>query len=147
MLVFNSCANVPKSKDIYITPLCNLPLQAKNTSVNRYNNIKSNFTDFCFQCLFSMLSYWGRKTYICVGKLTIIGSDNGPYLDQCWNMVNLTLGNKFQWNFNRNSNIFIQENAIKNVVCEMAFILSRPQCVKKARAFIRMTNNSNTAID
>ena len=36
---------------------------------------------------------------------------------------------KFQWNFNRNSNIFIQENAFENVVCEMASILSRPQCV------------------
>ena len=28
------------------------------------------------------------------------------------------------------SNIFIQENAIENVVCEIASILSRPQCVK-----------------
>ena len=37
--------------------------------------------------------------------------------------------NKLQWNFNRNSNIFIQENALQNVVCEMASILSRPQCV------------------
>ena len=44
-------------------------------------------------------------------------------------MVNLALENKFQWNFNRNLNIFIQENAIGNVVCEMASILSRPQCV------------------
>ena len=26
--------------------------------------------------------------------------------------------------------IFIQENALENVVCEMASILSRPQCVK-----------------
>ena len=31
--------------------------------------------------------------------------------------------------FIRNSNIFIQENALENVVCEMASILSRPQCV------------------
>ena len=30
--------------------------------------------------------------------------------------------NKLQWNFNRNSNIFIQENAFENVVCEMASI-------------------------
>ena len=44
-------------------------------------------------------------------------------------MVNLALGNKFQLNFDRNSNIFIQEKAIENVVCEMAYILSRPQCV------------------
>ena len=38
--------------------------------------------------------------------------------------------NKFQWNFNRNSNIFIQENVFESVVCEMAAMLSRPQCVK-----------------
>ena len=31
--------------------------------------------------------------------------------------------------FNRNSNIFVQENAFESVVCEMAVILSRPQCV------------------
>ena len=51
------------------------------------------------------------------------------YLNQCWNIVNWILRNKLQWNFNRNSNIFIQENALENVVCEMASILSRPQCV------------------
>ena len=41
-----------------------------------------------------------------------------------------TLRNKLQWNFNQYSNIFIQENAFENVVCEMASILSRLQCVK-----------------
>ena len=66
------------------------------------------------------LTRWGRVTHICVGKLTIIGSDNGlspgrysHYLNQCWNIVNWTLRNKFQWNFNRNSNIFIYENRMK----------------------------------
>ena len=39
--------------------------------------------------------------------------------------------NKFQWNFNQNFNIFIQENAFESVVCEMAAMLSRPQCVKR----------------
>ena len=34
------------------------------------------------------------------------------------------------WNLKQNSYIFIQENAFENVVCEMAAILSRPQCVK-----------------
>ena len=38
--------------------------------------------------------------------------------------------NKLQWNVNRNSCIFIQENAFENVVWKMAAILSRPQCVK-----------------
>ena len=38
--------------------------------------------------------------------------------------------NKLQWNLNRNSNIFIQENAFESVVCETASILSWPQWVK-----------------
>ena len=42
------------------------------------------------------------------------------YLNQCWNIVNSNLRNKLQWNLNRNSYIFIQENAFENVVCEMA---------------------------
>ena len=40
-----------------------------------------------------------------------------------------TRENKFQWNSNQNSNIFVQENAFENDVCEMVSILSRPQCV------------------
>ena len=52
------------------------------------------------------------------------------YLNQCWNIVNLTLWNKLQFNVNQNSYTFIQENAFENVVWKMATILSRPQCVK-----------------
>ena len=55
------------------------------------------------------------------------------YLDQCWDIVNWTLRNKLQWNLNRNSHIFIQENAFENVVCEMAAILSRPRCWRFSR--------------
>ena len=37
----------------------------------------------------------------------------------------------------RNSNIFIQQNALENVVCEIASILSRPQCVNcNSRAWV-----------
>ena len=53
----------------------------------------------------------------------------GHCLNQCWNIVNWTRGNKLQWNLNQNSNIFIQENAFENFVCEMASIWSLPQCV------------------
>ena len=56
------------------------------------------------------------------------------YLNQCWNIVNWNLRNKLQWNIQRNSYIFIQENAFENVVCEMAVILSRPQCVNPSSA-------------
>ena len=41
--------------------------------------------------------------------------------------VNWALGNKLQWNPNRDLNIFIQENASENIVCEMVSILSRPE--------------------
>ena len=40
------------------------------------------------------------------------------YLNQCWLIVNWTLGNKFQWNLNRNYIIFIQEKPFENVVCQ-----------------------------
>ena len=45
-------------------------------------------------------------------------------------IVDWTLGNKLQRNLNWNLYIFIQENAFERIVCEMAAILSRPQCVK-----------------
>ena len=64
-------------------------------------------------------------THICVSKLTIIGSDNGlspdrrqAIISKCGIIVNWTFRNKLQWNFNRNSSIFIQENAFESVVCE-----------------------------
>ena len=47
-------------------------------------------------------------------------------------LVNWTPRNKLQWNVNRNSYIFIQENSFENVVWKMAATLSRPQCVKSA---------------
>ena len=58
-----------------------------------------------------------------------------PILNQCWNIVNWTLRNKLQWNFNRNLNIFIEENAFENVAWKMAAILSRPQCINSINAW------------
>ena len=58
---------------------------------------------------------------------------------QCWNIINWTLSNKLQWNFNRNSCIFIQENSFENVVWNMATILSQPQCVN----VLRLKQNGN----
>ena len=78
-------------------------------------------------------------THICVGNLTIIGSDNGLLPGRC-QAITLTnagllligpLGTNFQVNLIQNSTIFriIQENALQNAVCKMASILFRPQCV------------------
>ena len=62
------------------------------------------------------LTHWGLVAHICVGNLTIVGSD------QCWNIVNCIRKNKLQWNFNWNSNSFFEENAFEKVVCEMVAI-------------------------
>ena len=81
------------------------------------------------------LTHWARVTHICVDNQTIIVSDNGlsPGRRQAiiWTnvIVNWTLRKKLQWNFNRNYNIFSQENAFENVVRKLAAILSRPQWV------------------
>ena len=50
-------------------------------------------------------------------------------LNRWWNIVDWTLRNKLQWNFNRNSFIFIQENACRNVVWKIVAILFRSQRV------------------
>ena len=57
------------------------------------------------------------------------------YLNRCWNIFNWALRNKLQWNFSRKSHIFIQENALENVACEMAAILSRGRWVKGKKNF------------
>ena len=69
-------------------------------------------------------------------------------LNQRWNIVNWTLRNKLQWNFNRKPNMFIQDNAFESVVCEMAAIFSRPQCVNSISqgAQANWANNSNNSL-
>ena len=78
------------------------------------------------------LTHWGRVMYICVGNLTIIWPDNGLSLGRRQAIIWTNAGILFpeeQTSLNRYSCIFIQENSFENVVCEMASILSRPQCV------------------
>ena len=74
--------------------------------------------------------------HIHVGKTTIIGLHNGlsPGRRQAiiWTNAGILLIvhlGKNQWNIDRNSYIFIQENAFVNVVCQMASILYRHQYV------------------
>ena len=46
--------------------------------------------------------------------------------------------NTFQWNFIWNSEVFIKENAFQNAVCQMAAILSLPQCISTCHAVTLM---------
>ena len=52
------------------------------------------------------------------------------YPNQCGFIVNWTLKNQLQWNFNQNTKIFIHENASVNFVCEKTAVLSRVRLVK-----------------
>ena len=58
------------------------------------------------------------------------------YMNQCWNIVHLTLRNKLQWNRMRNSNISFQWIVLWNLVCKAAVILRRPQCVNVYKDFL-----------
>ena len=95
------------------------------------------------------LTHWGRVTHICVSKLAIIGSDNGlspeRRQDIIWTNAGILLIGPLGTNFSeillKNSNIFIEENTFENVVCEMFFIPSRPQCFKEWQRDIRQTSN------
>ena len=58
-----------------------------------------------------------------------IGSDNGlsPIQRQAIIQTNagpLSIARNKQWNFNRNTTLFIYRNALENIVCEMAAILA-----------------------
>ena len=64
--------------------------------------------------------------HICVSELDqhwfrlwlVACSAPSHYLNQNWLMVNYSSGNKFRWNSNWNSRIFINENAFEIVVCQ-----------------------------
>ena len=78
------------------------------------------------------LTPWGRVTNKCIKlpslvhimacRLIGIKPLSEPMMECC------TLRNKLQWNLNRDSCIFIQENAFGNVIWKIPAILSRPQC-------------------
>ena len=77
----------------------------------------------------SFLTHRGRVRQLCVSILIIIGSDNISTLGRRPKKTIIwTNDGVFQWNLNRNSYIFIQENAFENSDCKMEAILSRSQC-------------------
>ena len=77
-------------------------------------------------------------THICVCELgqhwfrqwLVVSSAPSHCPNQRWLIVNWTLRNKLQGNFNWNSYIFIKENAFENVVCiDGGHFVSMCQCV------------------
>ena len=106
--------------------------------VKKYLFQISWYVIYNFYWILVYLTHWGRVTHICVGKLTIIASDNGlsPERHQAiiWTNAGLLLIGPLRTNFSEIligiQTSLIQENVLENVVREIASILSRPQCVK-----------------
>ena len=94
--------------------------------------------DVVFKRVGIQLINWGRVTHICVGKLTIIGSDNGLSPGRCQGIIWInagillikTLGTNFSEHFIGIHAFSFKKMHLKNaLVCETASILSQPQCV------------------
>ena len=85
------------------------------------------------------LTHWGRVTHISVSKLTTIGSDNGLSPGRRQTIIWTNAGILLVWSLGTNfSEILIgiqtfsfKKNALEDVVCKTAAILSQPQCVKQ----------------
>ena len=79
----------------------------------------------------SALTYWGRTMHICVRKLTMIGSDNGLSTGRRQAIIWTNAGILFIGPLGANFSdiLIIQDNTLEHVVCEMASVLSLPQCV------------------
>ena len=109
------------------------------------HHTKSVLSECLYQCILSnhlltfknVLTHWGRMRHICVGKTTIIGSDNGlsPGRRQAiiWTNAGIlligTLGTHFSEILSEIHTFSFSRNSIWNVVCEIAAILFKSQCV------------------
>ena len=76
-----------------------------------------------------LFSRWIDELQLYLSKRYRISTPEYLHLNQCRDIANSSLRNKPQWNLKQNSYIIVQENALENIVGEVAFILSRPQCV------------------
>ena len=103
-----------------MAPHCNSTiLRFHSVSHDMFNIQRTNSSppSAAYICVIELGHHWFRKWLVAY-----LASSH--YLSLCWNIVDLTLRNKLQWNLNRNSCIFIQENAF-----EMSSGKWRPFCL------------------
>ena len=112
-------------------------------------NLSYDFTDSClhmgyFLWVANLLSYnhsssfvlflthWGRVTHICVGKLVIIGSDNGLSPDRRQTIIWINAGllsiGPLRKCFSENL-VKIQQFSLKKLHVEMSSAKWRPSCL------------------
>ena len=106
--------------------ICNCTMTTATAYMHSVNHIANKLWPSNF------IWHWRFRSTLDQVKAYLLTAPS-HYLNQCWLIiVNWTLGNKLHWNSNQNTNIFYQENTIKNVVSKMVTILFGPQCVKYA---------------
>ena len=90
------------------------------------------WTIYMYLWPWSHLTHWGRVTHICVGNLTIIGSDNGlshgRRQDIIWTNAGILSIGPFGTNFNEIS-IEIQTFSFKNMHFKKSSAKWRPFCL------------------
>ena len=72
---------------------------------------------------------WIGSAFVQIMACRLVGTK--PLSKQCWAIVNWTLINTLQLNFNQITKLFIHDNAFQNIVCEMAAILFNGRLGKK----------------
>ena len=99
----------------------------------RYNAVQWNIILYTgLQQLGQNLTHWGRVTHVCVGKLTIIGSDNGlsPGRRQTiiWTNAGILLIGPLGTNFSEIL-VGIQTFSFKKIHLKMSSAKWRPFCI------------------
>ena len=139
------------------TPVTSIPGAWFNIKMSSYQYRKSNYGDKTvvrssylhngISCAGKMTSlYWIRaqestltqdtfenvwhSNHVQLGLIVSTLQGAKPLSEQVLGYCHLDLRNKFQWNFNQNTKLFIHEYAFENVVCEKAGILSRGRWIK-----------------
>ena len=78
------------------------------------------------------LTHWGRLTHICVGKLIIIGSDNGLLPDQCQAIITTNAGLLLigpLWTYFSENLIKTQQFSLKKMHMQISSVKWRPSCL------------------
>ena len=85
---------------------------------------------FCFNSFPPSAAYMCQWIVSALVQIMLVAySTPCHYLNHCWAIINWTLTDKLQWNFNQNTKLFIYKNTPENIIWEMAAILSRGKWV------------------
>ena len=91
-------------------------------------------------CLFVYITHWGRMRHICVSNIIIIEIDNGLSPSRRQAIIKTNAGvlliEQTVVKLYLDSNIFIEQNTIQNVVCKISVILSGPRYIDDVAPYI-----------